>query len=406
MKAILIPVKEFRRSKERLAPYYSEDERTALARALCEDTFEVIARVRGIDRVYVVSGEDHALDLARQRDWQAIREPEQISESASVDAASRLCAAEGVQALLRFPIDIPLVTAGDIEALLAALEPAPSIVIVPSRDGTGTNALLRSPPDLFPSHFGPDSFALHLNEAERANARISIIRNERIALDIDEPEDIELLNKFPNGDSAAAEWLAKQAKIGLKRGTVSLAKHHTVWCEAFDLEASLLRVILGSAVLDVQHVGSTAVANLAAKPIIDIAAAVTHLAAVDPYRKALEQAGYTYRANGSDESKILFVKGPEERRTHHLHIVQQGSSAWTSFLAFRDVLRANPAEAQKYEALKQTLARKHACDRASYTAAKRSYIEAVVANVSGKDPSEKICAPPRTGSHPNPRQRA
>jgi 2-phospho-L-lactate/phosphoenolpyruvate guanylyltransferase len=190
MRAILIPVKTFRRSKERLAPHYSEDERAALARALCEDIFEVIAHVRGIDRVYVITGEDHALDLARKRNWQTIGEREQISESASVDAASQLCAAEGVQALLRLPIDIPLVTASDIEALFAALEPAPSIVIVPSRDGTGTNALLRSPPDLFPSHFGPDSFALHLNAAERTGARIKIIRNERIALDVDEPKDL------------------------------------------------------------------------------------------------------------------------------------------------------------------------------------------------------------------------
>ena len=190
MKAILIPVKEFRRSKERLAPHYSEDERAVLARALCENMFEVVAKARGIDRVYVASSEDDALDLARKRNWRAIGESEQISESASVDAASRLCAMEGVQALLRLPIDIPLVTPGDIEALFAALEPTPSVVIVPSRDGTGTNALLRSPPDLFPSHFGPDSFALHLNEAERLGARIRIVRNERIALDIDEPKDL------------------------------------------------------------------------------------------------------------------------------------------------------------------------------------------------------------------------
>jgi len=189
MRAILIPVKEFRRSKERLAPHYSEDERAALARALCEDIFEIVAQVR-VDRVYVVSGEAYALDLARQRDWRAIHEREQISESASVDGASRLCTGEGVRALLRLPIDIPLVTPADIEALFAALEPAPSVVIVPSRDGTGTNALLRSPPDLFPSHFGPDSFTLHLNEAEQVGAKIKIIRNERIALDIDEPKDL------------------------------------------------------------------------------------------------------------------------------------------------------------------------------------------------------------------------
>jgi len=190
MRAILIPVKEFRRSKERLAPHYTEDERAALARALCEDAFRVVAQVRGIDRVYVVSGDYHALSLARQLNWKTISESEQISESASVDAASRHCVREGVQALLRLPIDIPLVTPSDIESLFAELQPAPSAVIASSRDGTGTNALLRSPPDLFPSHFGPDSFALHVQEAERAGAKITIIRNERIALDIDEPKDL------------------------------------------------------------------------------------------------------------------------------------------------------------------------------------------------------------------------
>jgi len=190
MKAILLPVKEFRRSKERLAPHYSEDDRAALAQALCEDMVRVVAQVKGIDRVYVVSGEYHALSLARQLNWNIIGEREQISESASVDAASRHCAGEGVKALLRLPIDIPLVTPGDIEALFAGLEPAPSAVIVPSLDGTGTNALLRSPPDLFPSHFGSNSFALHVGAAERAGARIRIVRNEGIALDIDEPKDL------------------------------------------------------------------------------------------------------------------------------------------------------------------------------------------------------------------------
>jgi 2-phospho-L-lactate/phosphoenolpyruvate guanylyltransferase len=190
MKAILLPVKTFHRSKERLSPHYSEDEREALARALCEDMFRVVAQVRGIDRVYVVSAEYHALSLARQLNWRVIDESEQISESASVDAASRQCARGGVKALLRLPIDLPLVTPSDIETLFYFLEPAPSVVIVPSMDGTGTNALLRSPPDLFPSHFGPDSFALHLKEAEKAGAKVAIVRNERIALDIDEPKDL------------------------------------------------------------------------------------------------------------------------------------------------------------------------------------------------------------------------
>ena len=204
MKAILIPVKEFRRSKERLAPHYSEDERAALAQALCEDTFAVIAQVRSVNQVYVVSGERHALDFARKRNWRTIEEKEQISESASVDAASRQCAEEAVQALLRLPIDLPLVTTSDIDTLFYFLEPAPSVVIVPSLDGTGTNALLRSPPDLFPSHFGPGSFELHLQEAKKAGAKLAIVRNERIALDIDEPKDLRAAADRVSSQSATA----------------------------------------------------------------------------------------------------------------------------------------------------------------------------------------------------------
>jgi 2-phospho-L-lactate guanylyltransferase len=213
MKAILIPVKEFRRSKERLSPHYTEDERTALAAALCEDTFRVVAQVRGVDRVYVVSGEYHALSLARRLNWRTISEREQISESASVDAASRHCAREGVLALLRLPIDIPLVTASDIESLFFALEAAPSAVIVPSCDGAGTNGLLRSPPDLFPSHFGPDSFALHVKEAERAGATIRIVRNDRIALDIDEPKDLRAAAERVSPHSATARLMQR---LGLR----------------------------------------------------------------------------------------------------------------------------------------------------------------------------------------------
>ena len=207
MRAILIPVKEFRRSKERLAPQHSEEERGALAEALCTDLFRVVAQVRSIDRVYVISREYRALSLARQLNWHVVSEREQISESRSVDEASRVCAAQGVRALLRLPIDIPLVTGGDIESLFAELDPAPSAVIVPSRDGTGTNALLRSPPDLFPSHFGPNSFALHLEEAERARIRIKVMRNERIALDVDEPKDLRAAAERVSPHSATARVL-------------------------------------------------------------------------------------------------------------------------------------------------------------------------------------------------------
>jgi 2-phospho-L-lactate guanylyltransferase len=213
MRAILVPVKEFRSSKERLSPYYNEEERARLARAMCEDTFRVVAQVRAIDRVYVVSTEYHALTLARQSNWNAINETQQISESQSVDEASRHCAGQGVRALLRLPIDIPLVTTDDIEGIFAALPAEPSAVVVPSRDGTGTNALLRSPPDLFPSHFGPESLTRHLGEAERAGATVRIVHNERIALDVDEPEDLRAVAGRVSPHSATARLIRQ---LGLR----------------------------------------------------------------------------------------------------------------------------------------------------------------------------------------------
>jgi 2-phospho-L-lactate guanylyltransferase len=165
--------------------------------------------VRGIDRIYVVSNEYKALTLAQQLNWETILESEQISESHSVDTASRYCEARDVRALLRLPIDIPLATAADIESIFAKLDPAPSAVIVPSRDGTGTNALLRSPPTLFSSHFGPNSFALHIKEAERAGAKVKIVRNEQLALDIDDAGDLREVAARLSGNSATSRWIRR-----------------------------------------------------------------------------------------------------------------------------------------------------------------------------------------------------
>jgi 2-phospho-L-lactate guanylyltransferase len=214
MKAILIPVKHFHESKQRLAPDFSADRRAALAQALCEDFFRTIAQVRGVARVFVATAEARALEWARENGWETIAENEQISESHSVDAASRACAERGVRALLRVPIDIPLATPDDIESILSAAGDAPSAILVPSRDGTGTNALLRSPPALFPSHFGPNSFALHLDEAERCGARVTILRNPRIELDIDELDDLNALAGRVRPDSALGRWLARHFPNG------------------------------------------------------------------------------------------------------------------------------------------------------------------------------------------------
>jgi 2-phospho-L-lactate guanylyltransferase len=162
-----------------------------------------------------VSKEQQALALAKQAGWETIAEAEQTSESASIYFASRHCAGLGVKALLRIPIDIPLVQPSDIEALFDGLNAAPSAVIVPSGDGTGTNALLRTPPLLFPSRFGPNSFALHIEEARASGAPMRIVRNERIEQDVDEIDDLKRILRLVPPDSETGRWLAGHlAEIG------------------------------------------------------------------------------------------------------------------------------------------------------------------------------------------------
>ena len=208
MLAILIPVKLFAAAKMRLSARFSDDDRAGLASALCEDLFATIDKVRGVDQIYVTSQEDLALGWARERGWKIIPETEQVSESKSVDDASRDCEAEGVTALLRLPIDIPLVEHEDIEAILEAAPSAPSVVLVPSHDGTGTNALLRSPPTVFPSSFGPNSFRKHTAAAGIRGVAVRVVQNERIGLDIDDGDDLARVLPRLRPGSATQIWCA------------------------------------------------------------------------------------------------------------------------------------------------------------------------------------------------------
>jgi 2-phospho-L-lactate/phosphoenolpyruvate guanylyltransferase len=193
MRAILIPVKNLAHAKQRMADVFPQEQRTLLARAMLQDVFAAVADVDPAVPVFVVSSDAGALAAARARGWECLEERTQISESASVDAASRTCAARGVTALLRLPVDIPLVRAADIEAVLAACPAAPGAVLVPSRSGDGTNALLRAAPDAFPSRFGPDSLAKHREEARRCRVELRILRNPRIELDVDDEADLRVL---------------------------------------------------------------------------------------------------------------------------------------------------------------------------------------------------------------------
>lgn len=211
MRCILIPVKDLSHAKQRLAALMTQAERTQLAWAMLENTFAAASRVGSVDRIAVVTLYEPAIELAKKLGFEVIFETEQISESHSVDFGSSEAKKAGVEAVLRLPIDLPLITTEDIETILAEDHQSPSAIIVPSRDGTGTNAILRRPPDLFPSHFGSGSLAKHIKEAEKAKVRCRLLNLPRIALDIDEPED--LIELIKSGQGSALGELIVEMKV-------------------------------------------------------------------------------------------------------------------------------------------------------------------------------------------------
>ena len=166
--------------------------------------------------------------------------------------------------------------------------------------------------------------------------------------------------------------------LGLKRGTVKLAKAHDEWAQLFEKEKQLLLDTLKDRIIAIEHVGSTAIKGVPAKPIIDIRIAVSSLD--DSYIKGfiapLEKLGYSYMHKYLD--RHFFAKGPEENRTHHISIVKAGSDSWNDAILFRDYLRNNKQTREEYASLKQKLAKQFSEDRASYTKAKEEFIQKII----------------------------
>src|SRR5258708_17266702 len=179
MRALLLPVKDLHNAKKRLIGVLSPEERFGLAQAMLKDTIRAVKDIRCAEKIFVVTNYAPAMHLAEENRWEILREEQQISESHSVDAASKICEQWGVTGLLRLPLDLPLIQSSDIDELLAADCHSPGLLIVPSRDGTATNASMQTTPTLFPWHFRSGSFAKHLAAPERARAQVVIRRKPR-----------------------------------------------------------------------------------------------------------------------------------------------------------------------------------------------------------------------------------
>src|SRR4051794_6293688 len=201
----ILPVKSFGRAKSRLAGAFAD--RPALAAAMVADVLDALAGVRALDAVIVVTAEQSAADAARAAGATVVHDPAEAGQSA---AASRGIAAAGdADRVLLVPGDCPALDRGELTALLAHTEP---VVIVPDRHGTGTNALLLTPPDVMAPAFGEGSFARHAALARAAGAEPTVVDIPSLGLDIDTADDLAALRRAP-GIGPRTRALLEQAAV-------------------------------------------------------------------------------------------------------------------------------------------------------------------------------------------------
>lgn len=169
--------------------------------------------------------------------------------------------------------------------------------------------------------------------------------------------------------------------IGLKRGTVKLEEHNPEWSSIFAKEKELLINALKGYLLGIEHIGSTSIPALKAKPIIDIEVGID---GIDDLRKVerivtiLKGIGYEWRRQNSLPDHHIFAKGSEEKRTEYLHLVEYKGNIWLNDIRFRDYLRNSPKAAFEYEHLKVELSLKYPSDREKYTKGKGTFFNKIL----------------------------
>ena len=165
---------------------------------------------------------------------------------------------------------------------------------------------------------------------------------------------------------------------GLERGTVELVPYRPEWKHQYEAEVERLAAIAGDSLHDFEHIGSTAIEGMAAKPVIDLLALVDDGDETGKLIDLLETNGYEYRPGGDVRGRRFLAKGPRTNRTHYLSLCKRDSDFCREKLAFRDYLRTHPDVAAAYEALKRDLAEQYPADRATYTEQKGEFIEEIL----------------------------
>ena len=206
---ILVPVKNLSAAKQRLAAVLDQPARTELAQTMLHDVVAVLAAWQRRPACALVTSDLFALELAREYDFEIIPDPSNPGETGAIEMATNLCVTRGMDSTLVIPADIPLIQASELDEILAHA-PEEGTVLAPAADGRGTNAVFRRPANLFPLRFGNDSFKPHRAAAQATGKPCIVLQLPSIALDVDNPEDLQQLLAHP-GETRTQSLLRRWA---------------------------------------------------------------------------------------------------------------------------------------------------------------------------------------------------
>ena len=194
----IVPVKPLRRSKSRLAGILSEDERADLSRTLFQHTLETLNTLKEVEEVLVISRDPQVLTIARNYGARTVREDGQPDLNIALKRATVIAQVYATRGVLVLPADLPLISREDALVLVERASDPPVVVIAPDRHQRGTNALLISPAGLIEYQFGEDSFQRHCNLVKEAGVRLEVVNLPSLGLDLDLPEDLEIIRNLEN----------------------------------------------------------------------------------------------------------------------------------------------------------------------------------------------------------------
>ncbi|HET9162936.1 MAG TPA: 2-phospho-L-lactate guanylyltransferase [Solirubrobacterales bacterium] len=208
----ILPVKRFAAAKQRLAAGLDEERRRALVAAMLEDTLEAIAASRSVERTILVSGDPLAQEIATPAGCDVLPDPADAGHVEAALAGIARAEVEGAECVVLLPGDCPLLDPRELDRLLTGL-PARYVAIVPDRHGSGTNALVLTPPSAIEPAFGEGSCARHVAAAREAGVPFAVEELPSLALDLDTPADVVALTRKLAEGSKRARRTAKALGI-------------------------------------------------------------------------------------------------------------------------------------------------------------------------------------------------